>query len=89
VAGLPQAANRDPDTFADPDRFDIGRGDSRHLNYGGGPHLCLGAALARLETKVTVSTLLDRFPTMELADDNLIWLRSLAIRGVERLRVTV
>jgi cytochrome P450 len=89
VIGLPQAANRDPDTFADPDRFDIGRGDSRHLNYGGGPHLCLGAALARLETKVTVSTLLDRFPTMELADDNLIWLRSLAIRGVERLPVTV
>jgi cytochrome P450 len=89
AAGLPQAANRDPEAFEDADRFDVGRHETRNMNYGGGPHLCLGAALARLETKVAVSTLLDRFPRMELADDNLVWLRSIAIRGVERLPVSI
>ena len=73
----------------DPDRFDVTRNDSRHLGFGGGPHLCLGAALARLETKIAVRALLTRFPSMQLADDNLIWLPSIAIRGVQSLPVTI
>jgi cytochrome P450 len=89
VGGLVWAANRDPEVFDDPDRFDIGRNDSRHLGFGGGPHLCLGAALARLEVKIAVGTLLTRFPKLELADDNPVWVKSLAIRGVERLLVTI
>ena len=88
ASGVVQAANRDPDMFPDPDRFDIGRADSRHLGFGGGPHLCLGAALSRLETKVAVAALVDRFPKLELADDNPVWVRSIAIRGVESLPVT-
>jgi cytochrome P450 len=57
--------------------------------FAGGPHLCLGAALARLETRIAVSSLLTRFPDLALAGDKLVWLKSLAIRGVESLPVTV
>jgi cytochrome P450 len=89
VSGIVQAANRDPAAFDDPDRFDVGRNDSRHLGFGGGPHLCLGAALARLEASIVVGAIVTRFPHLELADDNLNWLPSIAIRGVEKLPVTV
>ena len=87
--GVPQAANRDPAVFEDPGRFDVGRNDARHLAFAGGPHLCLGAALGRLETRIAVSSLLARFPDLALADGKLVWLKSLAIRGVESLPVTV
>ena len=60
--------NRDPEVFADPDRFDVGRENARdHLSFSGGRHFCLGAALARLEGEVGLRTLFDRFPELELA----------------------
>ena len=59
-------ANRDPVTFADPDRFHPGRDNLRqHLTYAAGPHVCLGAHLARLETRLLVQGLLQRFATIE------------------------
>jgi cytochrome P450 len=64
------AANRDPEAFAEPDRFDVGRAEARrHLSFGGGIHHCLGAALARVEGEVALSTLVRRLPRMELAGE--------------------
>jgi cytochrome P450 len=64
------AANRDPDAFPHPDRLDVGRVDARrHLAFGGGIHHCLGAALARVEGEVALTTLVSRLPAMELAGE--------------------
>jgi cytochrome P450 len=65
---LAGAANRDPARWNDPDRFDVRRHQKANLGFGFGPHLCLGAPLARLETKVTVDRLLRIAPDYELRD---------------------
>lgn len=64
------SANRDPQQFPDPGRFDIGRNPNRHLAFGHGIHFCLGAALSRLEARVALSDLLSRFANFELAFDD-------------------
>jgi cytochrome P450 len=62
------SANRDPRAFADPERLDIGRaGAAGHLGFAHGPHFCLGAALARVQTEVALTALLRRFPGLALA----------------------
>jgi cytochrome P450 len=60
------AANHDPDVFADPHRFDIGRDASEHLGFGSGIHVCLGASLARLECRIAMQAFLQRFPGVRL-----------------------
>lgn len=60
------AANRDPAVFDAPDRFDVGRKPNRHLAFAGGPHVCVGLTLARLEGKVAVSRFLARYPGYRL-----------------------
>jgi cytochrome P450 len=73
------AANRDPEHFPDPDRFDIARTNAGdHISFGSGKHFCLGAALARAEVQVTAERLLQRFPTLRLDPD-----RPSAPRGFE------
>ncbi|MGP4095059.1 cytochrome P450 [Nonomuraea sp. KM90] len=63
------AANRDPDKFPDPDRFDPRRQNSgQHLTFGAGPHYCLGQPLARLELQVVLTTLAQRLPNLRLRD---------------------
>jgi len=71
------AANRDPEVFADPDRFDVTRQGSRHLSFGMGTYYCLGAALARMETDECLRILLDRCPDLRPAYTTPDWMPSL------------
>lgn len=84
------AANRDPEVFDHPQRLDIGRTDNRHVSFGGGIHLCLGAPLARIEGQEAIGRLLQRFPTLELAVDpaDVEWKPTATIRGPRRLPLT-
>jgi cytochrome P450 len=82
------AANRDPARFPDPDRLDLGRDASGHLALGQGIHYCLGAPLARAETEIAVGALLERFPDLALADEDIRWRPSLRARGLLALPVT-
>jgi len=78
----PAVANRDPDVFTDPGRFDITRQPNPHLAFGNGRHFCLGAGLARRELEVVFTTLLHRFPTLRLAVPlDRLRLRSEAVTG--------
>jgi cytochrome P450 len=64
------SGNRDEAEFANPDVFDVGRDPNRHLSFGrGGPHLCLGVHLARLEVKVVLAALAGRVSRFELAGE--------------------
>jgi cytochrome P450 len=81
------AANRDPEQFAEPDRLDVARAPNRHLAFGGGPHFCLGAALARLEGQIAFATLLRRLPDLELATTSPRYRDHYVIRGLTELRV--
>ncbi len=87
VAMLFGAANRDPRRFADPGRFDAGRGDTAHVGFGGGIHFCIGAPLARLELEVSVDRLARTMPDVELAAEP-VYHPTFVIRGLTALHLT-
>jgi len=83
-------ANRDPAVFADPapDRFDLRRPNARlHLAFAQGPHFCLGAHAARLETRAAVALLLRELPGLRLDPDRPAAPRGLVFRKPEHLYV--
>ena len=81
------AANRDPDVFEDPDRLDVGRSQGPHLSFGRGIHHCLGAPFARLEGRIVLEMLLDRFPRIGLLAERPRFRKGIVLRGLESLTV--
>ncbi|MFP3899265.1 MAG: cytochrome P450 [Acidimicrobiia bacterium] len=81
------SANRDDRRFPDGDSFDIHRHVDHHLSFGYGVHFCLGAALARLEGRVALEEVLERWPDWEVDWDNAKQARTSTVRGWERLPV--
>jgi len=83
------SANRDERRYTDPDRFDVHRNEGAHLTFGYGLHYCLGAALARLEGRVALDEVLDRFPDWEVDGDSVTLAPTSTVRGWETLPVHV
>jgi cytochrome P450 len=82
------AANRDPALFARPDCFDLERANlRRHLAFAHGPHVCLGVHLARLEARLALSALLERFPRLRLDPAERPTVSGLIFRKPQALRV--
>jgi cytochrome P450 len=83
------SANFDPEVFPDPHTFDVTRSPNDHVTFGpGGPHFCLGAHLARLETKILFQELIPRLDTIELTGP-VERIRSNFVNGVKRMPVRV
>lgn len=81
------SANRDPEVFADPDRFDPWRKERESLSFGHGLHFCLGSHLARREMEVSLRVLSERLPDLALAPDTEVGIQGTVLRGPTRLPV--
>lgn len=83
------AANRDPEQFPDPDRFDVGRAGNKHIAFGAGAHFCLGAPLARLEAQIALRSMRQRFANLRLSGDKPEYRNNFNLRGLKALQVEV
>jgi cytochrome P450 len=86
---LTASGNRDERHFPDADRFDIHRDIDHHLAFGYGIHFCLGSALARMEGRIALDEVLQRFPTWEVDWDQAVQTRTSTVRGWDKLPVVV
>ena len=82
------SANRDPNVFVDPEKFDITRQPNPHVAFGNGVHHCLGATLARVEGQEVFKALAERFPDLEVATGELEYQPSVTFRSLKSLPVT-
>jgi cytochrome P450 len=85
----PLAANHDPREFPDPEVLDISRRGTEPITFGFGPHFCIGAALARMETQAVIRMLATRFRSIERVDEAIEWTPLLEFRGPVAFRVRV
>ena len=89
VVFLVGAANRDPEVFVDPDRYDIGRDTTQIVSFGLGRHFCMGASLARLEAKVALEEFIARFAGYEIDGERSRRVHSTNVRGFATLPTTL
>jgi cytochrome P450 len=89
ILALAGSANRDERAFPDPDRFDVGRTFGHHLTFGYGPHFCLGAALARLEGRVVLEEMLNRFTDWEVDYEGCELGSTPGVRGYDALPIRI
>ena len=81
------SANRDESMFEQSERFDITQKRASHVAFGGGPHICIGAPLARMEARRVFEKLFARYPNLSLPPQDLVWRALPFFRGLERLDV--
>jgi amino acid adenylation domain-containing protein len=87
VIAVMAAANRDPERFPDPDKFDITRADNRHMAFGYAAHFCFGAPLARAEGQIAFERMLGRLRNIQLEPQTLVWRTNLGLRGLTSLKI--
>jgi pimeloyl-[acyl-carrier protein] synthase len=83
------SANRDPEVFEKADEFIVDRNPNKHLGFGGGAHYCLGDWLARIQTQMMFTTLIERYKHIELVNSSPQWNNNLAIRCLTELPAKV
>ena len=88
VVTLIGAANRDPAVFERPDRLDVSPRKGSHISFGRGIHHCIGAPLARLEGRIVIEGLLERYRSLRLLDSRPRFRNSIVLRGLESLPVS-
>ena len=89
VVCLLASANRDATVFDEPDRLDLTRHPNPHLSFSAGVHFCLGAALARIEGEIALTSLVRRFPGLALSGEDLQWRTTITLRGLASLPVNL
>jgi cytochrome P450 len=87
ICAVLSAANRDPNKFDNPDKFDITRTPNKHLSFGLGIHFCVGAFLARTEAKITFKKIIERMPNLRLANEEVEWNKATLFRGLKKLEL--
>ena len=88
VFAMVSSANRDENIFNEPDLFKIDRSPNRHLTFGYGPHLCIGAALSREEGRIAIINFFKHYPKAELkAENSFEWIDAMVPRGLKKLDV--
>jgi len=81
------AANRDPEEFPEPDRFDVARSPNHHMAFGHGVHHCLGNRLARMEAQIALTGFLRRYPTYDVKE--IEYAPAFLARGLETMNISV
>lgn len=86
IIALLGAANLDPAVFEDPMTLNLSRRPNRHTGWGGGPHICLGLHLAKMEAELTLSKIVERWPNLTLSP-SVKWSKRIGTRGLDMLPV--